>query len=154
MATSVSAFDASANPRSLKLPDVAALVGRVFLASIFVLSGAGKAADPVATLAYIETAGLPFAQFCPIGAVLIEVGAGLALILGYRVRLAAVALALFSLVAAMIFHSAFTDQNQLIHFSKNVAMVGGLLQVLAFGGGRLSLDARISNNGRDRPIAG
>ena len=69
---------------------------------------------------------------------------GIALVFGYRTRLAAALLALFSLLAAIGFHSNFADQNQMIHFLKNVAMAGGLLQVVAFGGGRLSLDARIA----------
>jgi len=119
-----------------------ALAGRVLLAAIFVLSGLGKAADPSGTIAYISAAGLPLPQLAFAGAVLIELGGGVALILGYRTRIAAAALALFSLLAAISFHSALADQNQMIHFFKNIAMTGGLLQIVAFGGGRLSLDAR------------
>lgn len=73
---------------------------------------------------------------------LVEIGGGLALVLGYRTRFAAAVLAIFSFVAALFFHSNFADQNQMIHFFKNVAIGGGLLQVSAFGAGRLSLDAR------------
>lgn len=119
-----------------------ALVGRVLLAAIFVLSGAGKVAQPGATIAYISAAGLPLGQLAFVGAVLIELGGGIALILGYRTRIAAAALALFSVLAALIFHSDLVDQNQLIHFFKNLAVAGGLLQLVAFGGGRFSLDAR------------
>ncbi|MDP9423989.1 MAG: DoxX family protein [Pseudomonadota bacterium] len=122
--------------------DTVALVGRILLATIFVMSGAAKLADPAGTIGYIGAAGLPLAPVAYAGAVAIELGGGIALILGYRTRIVAATLALFSLLAAMGFHSAFADQNQMIHFMKNVAMAGGLLQVVAFGGGRLSLDAR------------
>lgn len=124
--------------------DAVALVGRILLATIFVMSGAGKLADPAGTIAYIGAAGLPLAPLAYAGAVAAELGGGIALILGYRTRTVAAALALFSLLAAVAFHSAFADQNQMIHFMKNVAMAGGLLQVVAYGAGRLSLDARIA----------
>lgn len=120
----------------------AALAGRVLLAAIFILSGAGKLADPAGTIAYIGSAGLPVAPLAFAGAVAIELGGGIALIAGYRTRLVAAVLALFSIVTALAFHSALADQNQFIHFFKNIAMAGGLLQVVAFGGGRLSLDNR------------
>jgi putative oxidoreductase len=119
-----------------------ALVGRILLAAIFILSGLGKVADPAATIAYIGAAGLPLPLIAYAGAVAVELGGGIALILGFRTRLIAAALALFSLMAAVVFHSALADQNQMIHFLKNIAIAGGLLQVVAYGGGRLSLDAR------------
>jgi len=121
---------------------IVAFVGRLLLAAIFLLSGVAKVADPGATIAYIGAAGLPLPQLAFAGAVLIELGGSIALVLGYRTRIAATALALFSLLAAVAFHSAPADQNQFIHFFKNIAMAGGLLQVVAFGGGRYSLDAR------------
>ena len=121
-----------------------AAVGRVLLATIFVLSGVGKIADPGGTIAYIGAAGLPLPQLAFAGATLIEVGGGIALVLGYRTRIVAAVLAIFSLLTAVAFHSVFADQNQMIHFLKNVAMAGGLLQVVAFGAGRLSLDARLA----------
>jgi len=73
------------------------------------------------------------------GAALLELVGGLALVVGFRTRLVAIALAAFSVVAAVLFHSALGDQNQFIHFFKNVAMAGGLLQVAAFGPGRFAL---------------
>jgi len=136
------ATPAEGSARATDYSNAVALVGRVLLAAIFLLSGAGKLADPGATIAYISAAGLPLARLAFAGAVLIELGGGVALILGYRTRIAATALALFSLLAAISFHSALADQNQMIHFFKNIAIAGGLLQVVAFGGGRLSLDAR------------
>jgi putative oxidoreductase len=145
MTTSVSAaVEAGTVSRSSSAQDRIALVGRVLLAAIFIVSGLGKIAQPAATMAYMSAAGLPVAPLGLAGAALIELGGGIALILGYRARLVGTVLAAFALVTALIFHSAFADQNQLIHFFKNVAMAGGLLQVAALGGGRLSLDARSS----------
>jgi putative oxidoreductase len=144
MATSISAVEGSKASRSSSAQDRIALAGRVLLAAIFVMSGIGKVAAPAATLAYMKAAGLPLAPLGLAGAALIELGGGIALILGYRTRIVASILAVFALLTALIFHSAVGDQNQLIHFFKNVAMAGGLLQVAAFGGGRLGLDARSS----------
>ena len=75
-------------------------------------------------------------------AVLVELAGGLLLIAGYQARSVALALAVFSLATAVSFHSNFADQNQMIHFLKNVMMAGGLLQIVAFGAGAISLDAR------------
>ena len=118
------------------------LVGRVLLAAIFILSGFAKIAAPDATLGYIAHGGLPFPQLAFVGAVLAEIGGGLLLAVGYKTRLAAIVLAAFSISTALIFHNALGDQNQFIHFLKNIAIAGGLLQVAAFGAGSLSLDAR------------
>jgi len=142
MAISIGAVERGTTSRSLVSPDVVALVGRILLAAIFVMSGLGKIAQPAITIGYMRAAGLPLAPVGLAVAALIEVGGGLALILGYRVRVSATLLALFALATATIFHSALADQNQMIHFFKNMAIAGGLLQVAAFGGGRLSLDAR------------
>jgi len=144
MATISTAVEGGKASRSPSAQDRIALAGRILIATIFVMAGAGKIAQPSATIAHMVAAGLPFAPVGLVAAVAIELGAGIALILGYRTRVAAAILALFSLVTALIFHSAFSDQNQFIHFFKNVAMAGGLMQVVAFGGGRLSLDARSS----------
>ena len=122
--------------------DVSALAGRILLAAIFVLSGVSKLAAPAGTIAYIASAGLPLPQVGLVIAVLVELGGGLALVAGFRTRLVAAALALFSLVTAFAFHNHLADQNQFIHFFKNVAMAGGLLQVVAFGAGRFALDRR------------
>lgn len=119
-----------------------AATGRVLIATIFVLSGIGKIANPDATLGYIASAGLPFAPAALIAAALIEVGGGLALIAGFRTRIVALVLAGFSVATAIAFHAHFADQNQFIHFLKNLAMAGGLLQVAAFGAGRIGLDNR------------
>ena len=120
----------------------AALVGRILLAAIFILSGFSKIADPAMTIGYIGSVGLPLPQLGLGIAVLVEIVGGIALILGYRTRLVAITMAIFSLATAAVFHSALGDQNQFIHFFKNVAMAGGLLQVAAFGAGPAGLDSR------------
>jgi len=123
------------------------VIGRILMATIFVFSGIGKALAPEGTLGYIESVGLPFASLALVGAIAIEIGGGALLALGYKTRLVAAALAAFSLVTAFVFHNAIGDQNQLIHLLKNIAMAGGLLQVVAFGAGAYSLDAAASRKG-------
>lgn len=121
-------------------PDALVLAGRIMLAAIFLLSGISKLTDPAHTAAYIASAGLPLPTLGAWGAGLLELGGSLALISGYQARPAALALALFSLVAAIGFHSQLADQNQMIHFMKNVAIAGGLLQLAAFGPGRFAFN--------------
>lgn len=121
-------------------PIVPAL-GRLLLAAIFLMSGLGKLADPAATAAYIASKGLPLPELAAWGASAVEVFGGLLLIAGFQTRLAALALAGFTVAAAVLFHAEFGDRNQMIHFLKNIAIVGGLLQVVAFGAGAFSLDA-------------
>jgi putative oxidoreductase len=116
-------------------------LGRLMIAVIFVFAGLGKIAAPAATQGYIASTGLPFPLLGYLLAVLVEVGGGVLLLVGYQTRIVAAVLALFSLVTALIFHSNFEDQNMMIHFLKNVAMAGGLLQVVAFGAGAFSVDS-------------
>lgn len=120
----------------------AALAGRVLLSAIFILSGLSKVSVPAGMIAYIESVGLPFPTLALALAILVELVGGVALIVGYRTRLVAAGLAVFSVATALAFHNQLGDQNQFIHFFKNIAMAGGLLQVVAFGAGRFSLDAR------------
>jgi len=122
--------------------DLLAATGRVLLAAIFVLSGVSKLADPTGTIAYITSAGLPAPSLAYGAAVAVELVGGLLLIAGIRTRIVASAIAVFSLAAAFGFHANLADQNQFIHFFKNVALAGGLLQVAAFGSGRFGFDRR------------
>jgi len=123
-------------------PGIVPLVGRILIAAIFLLSGLSKLAAPAGTIGYIQAAGLPLPVVAYGIAVATELGAGLLLVLGFRTRIVAAWLAVFTLATAFGFHHALADQNQFIHFFKNIAMTGGLLQVVAFGGGRLSIDGR------------
>lgn len=117
-------------------------LGRLLIAAIFILSGITKITAPAATQAYIASAGLPLPLLSYLAAVVIEVGGGILLVVGFQTRIVAALLALFTVAAAVSFHANFADQNQMIHFLKNISMTGGLLQVVAFGAGALSLDTR------------
>ena len=115
-------------------------IGRVLLGLPFAMSGLSKLATYGPTTAIITAAGLPFSPLAFVVAVAVELGGGLLLILGYRVRPVAFALAVFSVVTAVSFHSQFSDQNQMFHFLKDVMIAGGLLQIVAFGPGAISIE--------------
>ncbi|MFT4054941.1 MAG: DoxX family protein [Novosphingobium sp.] len=112
------------------------LVGRVLIAAIFILSGLSKIADPAGSMAYIASVGLPLPAVALAGAIIVELVGGTLLISGYKVRAVASVIALFSLATAVFFHNNLADQNQFIHFFKNIAIAGGLLQIVAFGKAR------------------
>jgi len=118
------------------------LLGRNALALIFVLSGAGKLAAYAATQQYMTSVGVPGALLPLV--ILAELGGGLALMTGLLTRSAAAGLAAFSVAAGALFHADFADQNQMIHFMKNIAIAGGLLLLAANGPGAFSLDALIA----------
>jgi putative oxidoreductase len=123
------------------------LIARILLALMFVLSGISKLTGLEGTAGYIGSVGLPAPQLLAIGAGLLEVVAGVMLIVGWQARWAALALAGFTLLASLFFHNfwampadkAFMQQ---LMFMKNLAVIGGLLFVFAFGAGTVSLDAR------------
>lgn len=117
------------------------LIGRLSIAAIFLLSGFSKATAPAGTIGYIASAGLPVPELALAVAILVELVGGMLLVVGYRTRLVAAALAVFTLAAAIFFHAP-VDQDQFIHFFKNLAIAGGLAQVVAFGAGRFSIDHR------------
>lgn len=119
-----------------------AAAGRILIAALFLLSGVGKIAAPAMTQGYIASVGLPAPLLAYLIAILIEVGGGLLLIVGFQTRIVALILAVFTVAAALAFHNNFADTNQMIHFLKDIAITGGLLQVAAFGPGSVSLDAR------------
>jgi len=118
------------------------LVGRILIGAPFLLSGLGKLAAYDRVVAMITAAGLPFAPLGWLIAIVVEIGGGVLMIAGLRVRPTALVLAAFTLAAAVFFHRNFADQNQMIHFMKNLVIIGGLLNVAYFGAGPLSLDNR------------
>lgn len=130
---------ATVSAPSITGTDAAALAGRILLAAIFVLSGVTKLGAVEGTIGYIASVGLPFADAIFYAVVALEIVGGLMLITGFKTRLVALALGAFSIAAAVTFHADFADQNQMIHFLKNLALAGGMLQVAAFGPGRLAL---------------
>ena len=117
-------------------------IGRLLTAAIFIFSGFGKIAAPAMTQGYIALAGLPVPTIAYLIAIVIEVSGGLFLAIGFHTRATAAVLAAFVVATALSFHHNFADQNQLIHFLKNIAIAGGLLQVCAFGAGTFSFDNR------------
>jgi putative oxidoreductase len=122
--------------------DSVALTGRILMGVLFFMSGLSKIAAPAATQGFIAAVGLPFPEISYFGALTLEVVGSVLLITGFHVRAVAIGMAIFTFATALFFHKNFADQNQMIHFMKNFAIIGGLLQVAAFGGGRFSLDAR------------
>jgi len=129
-------------------PTIAA-VGRILIAVIFLMSGLSKLGAPGATIGYIASVGLPLPVLGFLIALAAEIGGGLLLLVGFQTRLIAALLAVFTLATAVFFHNNFADQNTMIHFLKNVAIVGGLLQVAAFGAGSISIDGlRVKGNRR------
>jgi len=132
-----------------KQQDLLTLAGRILLASLFVPAGFGKIGGFAGTVGYIASVGLPLPQLGAALAIVAELGLGLLLLVGYRTRLAALALAAFTIVAGIFFHNywaAPADQvmMQQINFFKNLAISGGLLAFAAFGAGGWSLDARVN----------
>jgi putative oxidoreductase len=121
------------------------LVGRILIAFIFIFAGYGKITGFEGTVGYIASKSLPLPQLAAIGAIIVEVGGGLMLVLGWKARWAAAAMAVFTLLAAVFFHNfwavpADEVQNTMIHFMKNISMLGGLIFVVVHGSGPLSLD--------------
>jgi putative oxidoreductase len=122
--------------------NLAELGGRVLLASLFLLSGVGKIGAYSATAGYMASVGVPGALLPLVIAV--EVLGSVAIIIGWQTRIVAFLLAGFSLVSALLFHTNFADQTQMVMFLKNVSIAGGFLLLVAHGAGRLSLDRRAS----------
>lgn len=118
------------------------LIGRILLAAMFLLSGINKMADPQGTQQYMAAMGMTWMTgLFYIGAIAVEVGGALSLLLGYRARIGAWLLVSFMIPTTLIFHTQFGDPNQMIHFLKNLSITGGLLYVAAYGAGGLSMDA-------------
>ena len=116
--------------------------GRVLIGGIFVMSGLNKLGAYSGITAAISAAGLPFAPLGFAIAIAVEIGLGSLLLIGYRARPVALALAIWCVVTATFFHRNFADQNMFIHFLKNLMIAGGLLQIVHFGPGALSVDNR------------
>jgi putative oxidoreductase len=130
-------FTALQNPLSL--------IGRALLALLFVPSGLSKLTGFAGTVGYIASKGVPLPELAAAAAVGVELGLGLLLLVGFQTRWAALGMALFTFVISFIFHNFWAvpaDQvmMQQINFFKNMAVVGGLLTVVAWGAGRWSLD--------------
>lgn len=120
---------------------LSAPIGRVLITLIFFLSGINKIFAYTNTQGYMETMGIS-GELLPL-VIIVEVLASLAVMIGWQTRLAAFALAGFSIFSALVFHSNFDDQIQFIMFMKNLAIAGGLLLLVANGPGAYALDNRL-----------
>ena len=114
------------------------LLGRVFLSTLFLIEGVGKLFAQEQVITYMENYGVPAILFVP--AVALEILFPLLLIVGYKTRLAALVMALFTLTVAIIFHTDFSDGMQLIFFLKDLAIAGGFMIIIAHGSNKFSLD--------------
>lgn len=124
--------------QSSALNNTAALVGRLLLAAIFIQAGWSKIGGYDGTVAYMAKAGVPGA-LAPI-VIAVELLGGILIVIGWRTRLVAIGLAVFTILAAVLFHMNFGDRNQAIHFMKNLAIAGGFLVLAAGGPGAWSFD--------------
>jgi putative oxidoreductase len=114
-------------------------IGRLLLAAIFVLEGWSKLRGYDAAAAYMNRFGVPGVLLPAV--IALELGGGLMIAAGWQTRLAAAALAMFCILAAVLFHGNLADRNQFLHFEKNLAVAGGLLALVVAGAGRWSVDA-------------
>jgi putative oxidoreductase len=127
--------------------DTAALVGRILLALIFILSGYGKLTAFTGTAAFMTSKGLPFAEVLAALSIAVELGGGLAIVFGWKAREAATLIFLWMIPVTLIFHNPLgldpaLAKQQLIHLHKNLAIMGGLLGLFAFGAGRFGLERK------------
>lgn len=111
------------------------LVARILLSGLFLWSGVSKIFNFGGTEGYMQAYGMPLTSLFLIAAIAVELGGGLSLLLGYRARLGAIALIVFTLIATLIFHTDLADPMQQIMLMKNLAIVGGLLMVVQHGPG-------------------
>lgn len=130
-----------------QLQNPLAFAGRLLLAALFLPAGIAKITGFAGTVGYIASVGLPAATLAAVAAIFVEVVGGIALIFGLGTRLAALALAFFTLVASFIFHAYWAvpaDQAYVTEllFFKNIAVAGGLMVLAAWGAGGWSVDAR------------
>jgi putative oxidoreductase len=126
--------------KELTMSNIIELSGRILLAVMFVLSGFNKIGGYAGTQAYMESQDVP-GMLLPL-VILLEIVAPVLLVIGWQTRIAALGLAAFSLLTALLFHMNFSDQTQMIMFMKNITIAGGLVLLAAHGAGALSLDHR------------
>lgn len=117
------------------------ILGRILLSAIFLINGIGKIFNYEGTIQYMENFDVPGYLIIP--AITVEILFPILLILGYYTKFSALVLSLFTLVLAVIFHTDFSNQMQLISFLKNIAIAGGFLIIFVYGPGKYSLDHKL-----------
>jgi putative oxidoreductase len=138
---------ANSLPVTTPAQDTMALVGRILIATLFIPAGWGKLMGFAGTVGYITSAGLPLPQVAAAIAVIVELGLGILLLVGYKTRLVALLMAIFTVATAVFFHNywampADKVMSNQMNFYKNLTIAGGMLAFAAFGGGRFSIDRR------------
>lgn len=116
------------------------IAARILMSHIFIISGWSKLTGYAGTQGYFESLGLPFPTMVTPLVILIELGGGLALLIGLKLRWAAALLALFSIGSALIAHTNFAEPGQMNHFMKNLAMAGGFLLFVKYRADAPSID--------------
>ena len=127
--------------------DTLALIGRILIAYLFIPAGIGKLMGFGGTVGYITSVGLPLPEVGAAIAIIVELGLGIVLLLGFKTRWTAIVMALFTVATALFFHKYWSAPDamkmmQQINFNKNIAIAGGLLTFTAFGPGRFSIDKK------------
>ena len=116
------------------------LVGRIFISLVFLLSGFNKIGNYEGTIGWMESFSMPGIFLIP--AIILEVGAPILIIIGYKVKISAALLSLFCIATAVIFHNDFSNQMQFVSFMKNIALAGGFLFLVVNGAKDFSLDKK------------
>ncbi|SEB26296.1 DoxX family protein [Variovorax sp. YR216] len=147
MSNSITATAGRSDAGALPAADVFALIGRLLVAYLFIPAGFAKLTGFSGIVGYITSVGMPMPTVAAAVAIIVELGAGIALLLGFKTRIAAIVLAVFTLVASFYFHAYWAAPGAMkmvatLLFNKNIAVVGGLLALAAFGPGRLSIDKK------------
>ena len=117
------------------------LIGRIFISLVFLSSGFNKIGNYEGTIGWMESFGMPGIFLIP--AIILEVGAPILIIIGYKVKISAALLSLFCIATAVIFHNDFSNQMQFISFMKNIALAGGFLFLVVNGAKDFSLDKKL-----------
>ena len=120
------------------------VLGRIFLSTLFLIEGINKIFNYEGTIQYMENFGV--SEYLAIPAIILEILFPLLLIIGYHTKIAALVMAIFTIVVAIIFHTNFDDHIQFITFFKDIAIAGGFIIILVNGSGRFSLDYKLKSN--------
>jgi putative oxidoreductase len=122
--------------------DIALLVGRILIAVLLLMAAYGKLKGLGGTTGYFTRLGVPAPSIAAPLVALFELATGVLVLVGFKTRLVALAIAVFVVVAALLAHMNFADTNQLNHFTKNLAIAGGCLALFVSGAGAFSVDAK------------
>ena len=120
------------------------VLGRIFLSTLFLIEGTNKIFNYEETIQYMENFGVP--GYLAIPAIILEILFPLLLIIGYQTKIAALVMAVFTIIVAIIFHTNFDDQMQFITFFKDIAIAGGFIIIFVNGAGKFSVDYKLKSN--------